>query len=241
MIDNNEKDILGNADNLNPFSVGGTPGRLYMNGADIPARGQTKEMLACDSPAFSLESLENSSVEELGKSVLNAHGKRLNPPLTEEDLPNPLNAQSPLPSGGDFFELGRSLMQMELAGQKRGRMNVIDSLVNSEPRQVNEEVLEITLRQKDRSHAKWRGKVLEELNVGDWAIPNTFQINRRALALAWKRKYKETMPLDLGMTFSTEGHFSFGGPNTPTRKQPVGKHAGGQVQKRNKAKSKRRK
>jgi len=140
----------------------------------------------------------------------------------------------------DFASLGRGITELEI-GNRRGEMRMMDSLsgMEREPLPANEEILTILFVQGGKSTATWHGKTLEERTSGDWTNPQRMAVHRTALALAWKTKFKEKMPLDLHLNISMDGTFSpFGARNNGVvaRKIPTGKHSGSKAQQRNKAK-----
>lgn len=142
----------------------------------------------------------------------------------------------------DFASLGKSMTDIQLANWKSQRENgFIDSLseMEREPLPANEEILTILFVQGGKSTATWHGKTLEERTSGDWANPQRMAVHRTALAMAWKTKFKEKMPLNLHLNISMDGTFSpFGARNNVVvaRKIPTGKHSGSKAQQRNKAK-----
>lgn len=207
-----------------------------------PMRGDLPNFVTYDDAAFSKDCtdlLPHGLVDY--PHVLNA-----NPPSEEtkalaENLKRfeaPRFLKQPLDM--DFASLGRGITELEM-GNRRGEMSMVDSLseMRREPFPVNEEILTILFVQGGKSTATWHGKTLEERTSGDWTNPQRMAVHRTALALAWKTKFKEKMPLDLHLNISMDGTFSpFGARNAAavSRKLPTGKHSGSKVQQRNKAK-----
>lgn len=209
----------GAGENLSPTPTLFDPGRLYMAGKNISPAPKTEEdpegVDLFPNPALL------QGMNELAKDFRRLEARRLQLPP-------------------DFSELGKQLTNVEMSN-RRGEMHFIDSLseYKNDPRPVNEETLMITFVQGGKSKATWRGKTLEERNTGDWTVASRMQVIRVALIAAWRSKFKEKMPINLALTISTEGHFSFGGgpfSRTVAPKVPTGKHSGGKAQKRNKAK-----
>lgn len=207
-----------------------------------PLRGCTPGFIAIDDAAFSKDCIDLLPTGQVDyPHVLNA-----NPPSEElktlaESLKHfeaPRFLKQPLDM--DFASLGRGITELEM-GNRRGEMRMIDSLseMRREPLPANEEILTILFVQGGKSTATWHGKTLEERTSGDWTNPQRMAVHRTALALAWKTKFKEKMPLDLYLNISMDGTFSpFGARNSGVvaRKIPTGKHSGSKAQQRNKAK-----